>query len=62
MNSTFLDSSELNLILLRMGLFGATHGYGGKKGPLSNICQTYSKMMKLGTIIPKEDPKNIKIT
>ena len=41
------------LTLFRMGFFGAAHGCGrGQKGPLSKICHTYPKMMKLGTVIP----------
>ena len=45
-----------------MGFFGAAHGWGGggaKRSPLPKTCHTYPKMMKLGTVIPKEDPKNI---
>ena len=40
------------LTLFRMGLFGVAHGSGGKKAPLSKISQTYSTMMKLGTVKP----------
>ena len=36
-----------------MGFFGAAHGWGGgKKAPISKICQTYPTMMKLGIVIP----------
>ena len=45
-----------------MGLFGAAHGWGqGQKAPPLNakICHTYSAMMKLGTVIPKEDSKYV---
>ena len=35
-----------------MGLFGAAHGCGVKRSPLSKICNTYPKMMKLGTVVP----------
>ena len=35
-----------------MGIFGAAHGWGGQKGPLSKICDTYPTIMKLGTVIP----------
>ena len=31
----------------------------GQKGRLPKICHTYPKMMKLGTVIPKEDLKSI---
>ena len=34
-----------------MGLFGAAHGWGEKKGPLPKICHTYPTMIKLGTVI-----------
>ena len=39
-----------------MGLFGATHGWGGgggggEKGPLSKICHTHPTLMKFGTVI-----------
>ena len=43
------------LTLLRIGFFGAGHGWGGgggKKAPLPKICHTYPTMMKLGTVIP----------
>ena len=36
------------LILFRMGIFGATHGWL----PLPKICHTYPTMMKLGIVIP----------
>ena len=39
------------LTLIRMDLFGASHGWGGKKITLFKICHTYPKMMKLGTVI-----------
>ena len=47
-----------------MGLFGAAHGWGGKKAPLPKICHTYPTMMKLGNdyTLPTEDLKNILIT
>ena len=38
-----------------MGIFGAAHGWGGKKAPpprLPKICHAYPTMMKLGTVIP----------
>ena len=49
------------LILFRMGLFGAAHGWGrGKKSPLPKISHTLSTMMKLGSYtLRKENPKNI---
>ena len=34
-----------------MGIFGATHGWGGQKVPLPKICHTYPTMTKLGTVI-----------
>ena len=44
-----------------MGLLGGVHGLGGgKKSPLPKICHTYPAMMKLGTVIPKEDQKKYK--
>ena len=47
------------LTLFRMGIFGASNGWeGGKNPPLSNICHTYPKMTKHGTVIP--DLKMIK--
>ena len=43
-----------------MGLFGAAHGWGAKRPPLSKICHTYPKMIKfVSYILPKEDPENI---
>ena len=43
-----------------MGIFEAAHGERvAKKHPLPKICGTYPKMMKLGIVIPKDDPKNI---
>ena len=46
-------SSPNNLTLLRMGLFGAAHGWGGKKTPphLPKIYRAYPTIMKLGTLI-----------
>ena len=46
-----LEKAQLTF---KMGLFGATHGYGGgsKKARLPNICHTYPTMMKLGTLLP----------
>ena len=38
-----------DLTLLRMGLFGATDGWGAKS---PKICHIYPAMMKLGTVIP----------
>ena len=39
-----------------MGLFGAAHrwgvGRGAKRPPHSEICHTYSRMMKRGRVIP----------
>ena len=35
------------LTLFGMGIFGAAHGWGGKKAPLLKICHTYSTMMNL---------------
>ena len=49
---------EHTLTLLRMGIFGATHGWegAGKKAPY----HTYPTMMKLGSYtLPQEDPENI---
>ena len=43
------------LTLFRMGIFGATHGWGGgggRKIPLPKICHTYPTMIKLGAVIP----------
>ena len=50
--------------LFRMGLCGAGHRWGGKKGlnkALPKICRSYPTMMKLGTVIPylKKIQKNI---
>ena len=48
------------LTLFRMDLFGALHGWGGKKAPLPKICHTYPTIMKLGIYtLPKEDSGNI---
>ena len=43
----------LILTLIRMGIFGAAHGWGGgaKKSPLPKICHTYPTMTKFGTVI-----------
>ena len=42
-----------SLILFRVDLFGAAHGWvGAKKTLLPNICYTYLTMMKLSTVIP----------
>ena len=35
-----------------MVLFGAAHGWEGKRSPLPKICQTYPAVMKLDTVIP----------
>ena len=41
------------LTVFKMGLFGAGQGWGrAKRPPVSKICNTYPKMMKLGTVIP----------
>ena len=41
------------LALLRMGIFGAAHGWGWEqKGPFPKICHIYPTMMKLGAVIP----------
>ena len=43
------------LNLLRMGIFGAAHGWGEwpkRLPPLFKICHTYPTMMQLGTVIP----------
>ena len=44
------------LTLFRMGIFRAAHGWGvgGKKltPSLPKICNTYHRLMKLGTVIP----------
>ena len=41
------------LTLMRMGLFGAAHGWEeGKNVPLLKIRHTYPAMMKLGIVIP----------
>ena len=34
-------------------------GGGGQKAPVPKICHTYPTVMKLGTVIPKKDPKDI---
>ena len=50
------------LTLSRMCIFGAADGWGGGflPPPLSKICHTYPKMMKLGSYtLPKEDPENV---
>ena len=52
---------EPELLLFRMGLFGAAHRWAEAKkvSPLPEICHTYPKKMKLGTVIPylKKTPK-----
>ena len=41
------------LTLFRMGIFGAAHGWGGPKRPLTpKICHRCSTMMKIGIDIP----------
>ena len=40
------------LTLFTMGFFGAAHGWGGERSLLAKIRQTYTTMMKLGTVIP----------
>ena len=35
-----------------MALFGAAHGWGGKKTPVPKVCHTYPTMMKLDIVIP----------
>ena len=35
-----------------MGFFGATYGWGAKRGPFPKICHTYPTMIKLGKVIP----------
>ena len=45
--------TKYKVTLFRVGLFGAAYGeLGGKKAPLSKICQTYPTLMKVGTFIP----------
>ena len=46
-----LETLFATLTLLRIGIFGATHGWGAKNPPLPKICHTYPTMMKLGTVI-----------
>ena len=51
----FALAIQFFLTLFRMGLFGATHGWGrGKKlsPSLPKICHTYLRIMKLGAVIP----------
>ena len=50
--SAFSIYLTVPLTLFRMGLFGATQGWGEQKGPLSKLCHTYPTLMKLGTVIP----------
>ena len=56
-NTCFRKLTVINpLTLFRMGLFGATHGWGGdggwgKKTPLPKICHTYPTRIKLRTVI-----------
>ena len=46
-----------------MCVFGAAHGWGGKKPTLSKICHTNPTVMNLGSYtLPKEDPKNKSVT
>ena len=48
-----------------MGFFGAAHGWGGGAFwlPLPKIRHKNPTMMKLDSYtLPKEDPKNVKIT
>ena len=53
-------SEKLNLILFRMGIFGAAHQWGTERPPLPKTCHIYPTMMKLGSyILPKKDRKNI---
>ena len=57
MEEEFYDYiKHMILTLLRMGFFGAAHGWGGggggKKATLPKICHTYPTMMKLGKVIP----------
>ena len=41
------------LILFRMGIFGAAHGWGeAKRAPVPKICHTYPTMKKFSTVIP----------
>ena len=35
-----------------MDFFGAAHGWGGERPPLSKICHTYPTLMKIGTVKP----------
>ena len=44
----------LPLILFRMGLFGAAHGWDGeaKRSPISKISQTDATLMKFDTVMP----------
>ena len=46
------EKSQKPLTLFRMGFFGAAHGWGGKKTPVSKICHTYPTLVKLSTVIP----------
>ena len=44
---------KCSLTLFRMGLFGAAHIWGEKKGPpFLKLCRTYPTVMRLGTVIP----------
>ena len=38
------------LTLFRLDFFGAAHGWGGERSPLSKICHTYPTLMKIGTV------------
>ena len=53
--SAFSVGASRVLSLFRIDLFGTGHGWGGglsKKAPLSKICYTYARVMKLNTAIP----------
>ena len=56
----FVKLIQLNIVNpIQNGLFWRLLMDGGQKGPLPKICYTYPTMMKLGTVIPKKDPKYI---
>ena len=49
----FNNSIITILTLLRMALFGATHGWvGAKRFPLTKMSHTYLSMTKLRTVMP----------